>query len=318
MDIINTIKDVPPAAQGGVLVIGNFDGVHRGHCKLLEKAREKADALGAGLSVLTFEPHPRALFRPDDPPFRITPQSVKMRLLEKCGIDTVFNLPFDWDFASQSADMFIKTILREGIKPVHIFVGDDFRFGQLRRGSPETLRAAGYDVTEITKLACGSADEDALSSSRIRAALRHGEPDKANAMLGWDWYMEGTVIKGDRRGRALGYPTANMALHDTLHPAYGVYAAWVQIAEDGENAPWLLSATNIGIRPMFEVKVAQVEAHILDFDRDIYGKTLRVKPAAKLRGEAKFDSLEALIAQIAEDCDKARATLKQQIGESRP
>lgn len=128
-------------------------------------------------------------------------------------------------------------------------------------------------------------------------------------MLGWDWYMEGTVIKGDQRGRELGYPTANMALHDTLHPAYGVYAAWVQIAEDGEDSPWLSSATNIGIRPMFEVKVAQVEAHILDFDRDIYGKTLRVKPAAKLRGEAKFDSLEALIAQIAEDCEKAREIL---------
>lgn len=309
MDIINTVKNVPPAAQNGVLAIGNFDGVHRGHRKLLAAARDKADTLGAGLFVLTFEPHPRALFRPDDPPFRISPQPVKMRLLEECGIDAVFSLPFDWDFASQSADHFIDRILCQGIKPVHIFVGDDFRFGQLRKGSPATLRNAGYEVTEITKLTCSSADDEALSSSRIRAALRHGELAKANAMLGWEWYMEGTVIKGDQRGRELGYPTANMALHDTLHPAYGVYAAWVQIAEDGEDSPWLSSATNIGIRPMFEVKVAQVEAHILDFDRDIYGKTLRVKPAAKLRGEAKFDSLDALIDQIAEDCEKARDIL---------
>jgi riboflavin kinase/FMN adenylyltransferase len=297
-------RNLPPAARDGVMAIGNFDGVHRGHAALLARAREIAAAAGLGVGVMTFEPHPRRLFRPDDPPFRITPPAAKARRLDAAGVDTLISLPFDWPFASQSAEDFITHVLRAGPNPAHIVVGSDFAFGQLRKGTPQTLRDAGFAVTVLDKIA--DEGDDAFSSSRVRQALCEGRIADANAILGWDWEIEGVVVKGDQRGRTIGYPTANVPLGDTLHPAYGIYATWVMI--DGENT-WRPAATNIGIRPMFELKVGQVEAHILDFSGDIYGKTLRIKPVARLRGEAKFDSLESLITQIDKDCAQARAIL---------
>ncbi len=306
MQIIQSYKDVKEAAQNTVLVIGNFDGVHLGHQQLISDARGIADKKGAKLGVLSFEPHPRKLFRADDPPFRITPVAMKARRLEKSGIDVLFSLDFNWDFASQSAEDFIENILKQGLKPVHIVVGYDFCFGQLRKGTPETLKQAGFDVTVIDKIA--DEGDSTFSSSAIRTALRHGEIDKANELLGWSWEIEGIIVKGDQRGRELGFPTANVKLEDTLHPAYGVYAAMVNIEGEGED-DWRMAATNIGIRPMFEIPVGQVEAHILDFDRDIYGKTLRIRPVKKLRGEARFDNLEALIAQIERDCQETRKIL---------
>lgn len=304
MQIYTAIDALPPAATGGIMAIGNFDGVHRGHQALLQTARRLADAAGVRLGVMTFEPHPRRLFRPDDPPFRITPAAVKHRRLAACGVDDVLSLPFDWDFASQSADDFIAHILRAGPRPAHIVVGNDFAFGQLRKGTPQTLRDAGFIVTVLDKIA--DEGEDPLSSSRIRDALCRGDIAHANAMLGWDWEIEGIVVKGDQRGRTIGFPTANVMLGDTLHPAYGIYATLVQV--EGETT-WRPAATNIGIRPMFEVKIGQVEAHILDFADDIYDRTLRVRPVQFLRGEAKYDSLEALIAQIEKDCAQARTIL---------
>ncbi|MCB9989827.1 MAG: bifunctional riboflavin kinase/FAD synthetase [Rhodospirillales bacterium] len=291
-----------------VLVIGNFDGVHRGHCKLLARAREIAAEHQAPLAVLSFEPHPRHLFRPDDPPFRLTPEALKVARLQACGVDLAVILPFDWDFASQSAEAFIQNVLQDGIKPMHIVVGYDFAFGQLRKGTPDTLRDAGFAVTVIEEIA--DEEGDKFSSSAIRACIRHGEIAKANALLGWDWEIQGTVVKGDQRGRELGYPTANVPLGETIHPGYGVYACLVRI--EGEET-WRAAATNIGIRPMFELPVGQVEAHILDFDRDIYGKTLHIRPVKRLRGEAKFDSLDALIAQIEKDCDETRNILRDHI-----
>jgi len=305
MDIFKAVSSLPPAAQGAVVVIGNFDGVHRGHGELLRQAQDIAKQKGVSCGVLTFEPHPRALLRPDDPPFRITPAAVKARRLSLGGVDVLFSLPFNWDFASQSAEDFIKRILTDGIKPAHVVVGNDFRFGQLRKGTPETLRAAGFDVTVLDMVADEGEDEK-FSSSRVRQLLRTGEIAAANDILGWEWEIEGVVVKGDQRGRTIGYPTANVPLGDTLHPAYGVYATWVNIEGESE---WRMSATNIGIRPMFELKTGQVETYIFNFDRDIYGKTLRVKPVQRLRGEAKFDGLDALVAQIAKDCEEARAIL---------
>jgi len=227
--------------------------------------------------------------------------------LSLCEIDHLFALDFNWDLASLSADEFIQNILKAHLQPKHIIVGDDFRFGQMRKGTPQSLIDAGLSVDVITKIA--NEQNQIFSSSLIREALRHGDITAANEALGWEWEMRGIIVKGDQRGRELGYPTANVPLEDTLHPAYGIYATRVQIMEDGLDSPWLMAATNIGIRPMFELKVGQVEAHILDFDRDIYGCTLRVRPVEKIRGEAKFDSLEALIAQMEKDCRKARAIL---------
>lgn len=296
MRFFETCAGLPADATGVVAAIGNFDGVHRGHQALLRRAREIADGQGKKLGVLTFEPHPRCLFRPDDPPFRLTPPAVKRRLLEECGVDILYSLPFDWDFASQSAEAFIENVLKNGIRPAHVAVGEDFCFGQLRKGTVETLRQAGMEVTALEKV-------DGISSSDIRQALRHGDIETANALLGREWEIEGTVVQGDRRGRELGFPTANVRLGDTLHPAYGIYATWVKI--DGED-DWLPAATNIGIRPMFELPEGQVEAHILDFDRDIYGRTLRIRPVKRLRGEARFENLDALVRQMGSDCEAVR------------
>jgi riboflavin kinase/FMN adenylyltransferase len=310
MKVFNTYKNIPDNFKNYVIAIGNFDGVHLGHQELLSIAKQKAEALNTKVAVLTFEPHPRKLFRPDDPPFRITPPSIKIKQFESHNIDCVFSIEFDWEFASQTADAFINDVLKKEIEPAHIIVGYDFCFGQLRKGTIETLKEAGLAITAIEKVVQTNDTKTALSSSNVRAALRHGKIAKANSYLGWEWYAEGMIIKGDQRGRELGFPTANVALADTLHPAYGVYAALVQIVEDGETSPWLPSATNIGIRPMFEVPTAQIEAHILDFDRDIYDHTLRIKPIKKLRGEAKFNNIEELIEQMGKDCLKARKILK--------
>lgn len=266
-----------------------------------------ADAKGEAFGVLTFEPHPRKLFRPDDPPFRITPEAVKLRALEECGVDFTVILAFDWDFASQSAESFVENILIQGLGSPDVIIGEDFRFGQLRKGGTDTIKEAGLSVTAFGPVA----DDGGMrfSSTAIRQALREGDIRRANAMLGHPWEIEGTVFRGDRRGHELGYPTANVLMQDMLHPAYGIYATLVRI-EDEEQ--WLPAATNIGIRPMFELKQGQVEAHILDFpDRDIYGKRLRVRPVERLRGEAKFTSLDALIAQIEADCAQTRVILQK-------
>ncbi len=300
---IFTAPAIPESFRHAVIAIGNFDGVHRGHSHVLEMVKAEARKTGAKTGVLTFEPHPRHLFRPDDPPFRITPAALKHVRLAEERIDFCCSLPFDWAFASQSAEVFITEVLGQ-IKPSCIVIGEDFRFGQLRKGTPDTLRESGLRV--VTAETVADADGTIISSSRIREALRLGDITQANALLGWEWMIEGVVVKGDQRGRELGYPTANVRLSETLHPAYGIYAALVQV--EGEDR-WLPSATNIGIRPMFELKVGQVEAHILDFSSDIYGKVLRIRLVKKLRGEAKFDSLDALINQIEEDCRQSRILL---------
>ncbi len=305
MHLITSLVALPDPLRGSVIAIGNFDGVHLGHRALLAAGRKIANDKGVPFGVLTFEPHPRKLFRPDDPPFRITPPTLKYHQLEACGVDFTMSLEFNWDFASQSADAFVKNVLQIGMAPSHIIIGHDFRFGQLRKGDADTIRSSGLEVTQFAQANNGSGEK--YSSTIIRQNLRSGNLDAANDMLGWDWELKGVIVRGDRRGHELGYPTANLPLGDVLHPAYGVYATLVQI--EGENI-WRPAATNIGIRPMFEVKLGQVEAHILDFeDRDIYGKALRVRPVKRLRGEAKFDSLDALIIQIEADCRQVRQVL---------
>ena len=300
------LTDLPADARDCVIVIGNFDGVHRGHQALIAAAREIARAQNRQLGVLTFEPHPRHLFRPDDPPFRLTPPDIKAERLATCGIHHLFSLSFGWDFASQTAEQFIQSILRDGLGAAHIVVGNDFAFGQMRCGNAQTLRESGLAVSVIDKI-----DDDGdgpLSSSAIRQALRIGDMAHANDLLGWDWEIHGVIQHGDKRGRTIGFPTANVPLGDVLHPAYGIYAAWVQIEGETE---WRPSATNIGIRPMFALPAGQVEAYIFDFDRDIYGLKLRIRPVKRLRGEAKFDSLQSLIEQIRRDCEEARSVLMQ-------
>lgn len=304
MNIFDTYKDIPKEAQNSVVVIGNFDGVHRGHLALLDRAKVLAAEKNTSVSVLTFEPHPRKLFRPDNPPFRLTPPLVKAWRLETLGVESLFSIGFDWDFASQSAESFVQDILIDGLKAAHVVVGYNFRFGQLRKGEPATIEAAGIPVTVIDEVV--EEGDAKISSSQIRQALRHGRINEANKLLGWNWEMRGEVVKGDQRGRELGYPTANFQLGDMVHPSYGVYAARVQIEGEYE---WHSAAINIGIKPMFEVSQAEVESYIFDFDRDIYGKTIRVQPVQFLRGEAKFESVDELITQMDKDCAQARDIL---------
>ena len=295
---------IPESARNAAIVIGNFDGVHKGHRALLAQAKQKASAIRAPLAVLTFEPHPRELFRPDEPPCRITPQNLKAERLEQAGVKVLFTKKFDWNFASLSAEDFIEKILKDELGAAHIIVGYDFHFGQMRRGTAQMIGQAGIPVTVIEEIK--GEDGQEISSSRIRQYLRRGEIEKANALLGWEWEIRGEIVRGDQRGRELGYPTANMPLGQTLHPAYGVYAAFARIEGESE---WRPAAVNIGIRPMFEIPQAQVETFIFDFNREIYGKTLHVRPVARLRSEAKFSNVEDLKTQMAKDCEQAREIL---------
>ena len=305
MQIFKSLNNISDDAKDAVIAIGNFDGVHRGHQALLMEAQKIAKKQNKKFGVLTFEPHPRVLFQPDQPPARLTPTKLKAQRLEKHNVDFLFSLDFDWPFASQTAEEFIQNILKDGLNVAHVVVGYDFCFGQLRKGSAETIQNAGIPVQSVA--AIHDDKKEIISSSRVRSALRAGDIEAANALLGWDWEIQGKIFRGDRRGHELGYPTANILLKDTLHPAYGVYACKVKIEGEEE---WLNAATNIGIRPMFEVSEGQVEAHILDFpDRDIYDKNLRVRPVHRLRGEAKFNSLDDLIAQMEKDCAQAREYL---------
>lgn len=311
MKIFKDINKIPDTAKSAVVVIGNFDGVHKGHQVLLQKGREIAVRENKQLAVLTFEPHPRWLFRPDDPPFRITPAGIKQWRMSMEGVDTLFALEFNWDFASLTAEQFINDILIGGLGAAHVVIGYDFHFGQMRKGKPEHI-ATNLPTDIVDEVVEHSEDKKSkkISSSKIRQLLRHGKISEANTLLGWNWEIRGEVVKGDQRGRELGYPTANFALGDTVHPAYGVYAARVQV--EGENK-WHGAAINIGIRPMFEVKTAQVESFILDFDQEIYGKILRVQPIQYLRSEAKFETLNDLITQMDKDCELAREILKTQM-----
>lgn len=306
MNYYETYKNLPKEAQNCVIAIGNFDGVHLGHKALLDKARSIADELGCKVGVLTFEPHPRQLFRKDEAFRRITPHNLKIERLYESGADSIFSLPFDWEFASQPPEDFVRNILIEGLKACHIVIGYDFRFGQLRTGGAETVRAAGLPISVVDKV---TIDEiGAISSSHIRQCLQEGLIQDANIALGWPWEVRGEIIHGDQRGRKLGYPTANMELGAAIHPAYGVYACRARL--EGEDH-WYEGVANIGIRPMFETKNALVETNIFDFDQEIYGKVLHVRPVKRLRGEAKFGSLEQLVQQMKKDCEQAKAVLKK-------
>lgn len=283
-----------------IVCIGNFDGVHKGHQALLAAAQE----VSPHVVILTFEPHPRQVFQPDAKPFRITTPQQKNDLLRAFGAREIITMPFSQAFASMSAEEFIETIIRKQAKADHVVVGGDFHFGKDRGGNAETLRhhadKGAFGLTVLDLVGQG----DKYSSTNIRGALNIGDMQMANAMLGWAYSLTAEVIEGDKRGRKMGFPTANQTPGDRLLPSYGVYASWVHL--DGRR---LMGATNIGIRPMFQSETPVVETHILDFDGDLYGRDLTVEPVRKLRDEAKYDSLDALVAQIAADCAKVRELL---------
>ncbi len=311
MEIYRDHNDVPAAMQGGAVALGNFDGLHRGHLSLIEATKAQADKVGGAAGVLTFEPHPRELFRPDDPPFRLTSYRAKMRLFAEAGLDFAVVLTFDQTLAAMPAQDFVDTVLIKALKPAHLVTGGDFRFGHGRLGDLALLESnaarGGYGITTIPPVR--DANGDIVSSSRIRDALRSGRAEQAAALLGRPWEILGEVVHGDKRGRTLNYPTANIPVERHIRPAFGVYAVRAAIDEGDGPPEWIDGVANFGIRPMYRVTEPLLEAHLFDFDGDLYHLNMRVQMISFLRGEMKFDNIDLLIAQMDSDSAGARDVL---------
>ena len=298
-------RALPPEARGATVALGNFDGVHRGHAHVLASAH--AARPDAPLAVLSFEPHPRELFRPDDPPFRLTLPAARADVLARLGVHHVVEVAFDRAFSLLSADQFVTEVLQGALGAVHLACGPDFAFGHRRGGDlamlAERAEAYGMGLTVVPPLVD---TQGAISSTRIRRALQDGYPERAAADLGRPWSIRGIVSHGDARGRTIGFPTANIALGRQLEPARGVYA--VTAVVDGRVVP---GVANIGRRPtVAEGAISRVEAHLFDFGEDLYGRELDVSLHAFLRAERRFTGLEELRQQIAVDAAEARGLLK--------
>ncbi len=307
MRIIRDPAFIAPDDRGAAAAIGNFDGVHLGHQAVLDLTKSVAG--GAPLGVLTFEPHPREYFAPDAPPFRLMNAAAKANRLEKLGVQRLYEAPFNDALAALTPRQFAKTVIVDMLALTHVVVGEDFCFGKDRAGDAESLKAFGaefgFGVTIAPMLETGGI---AVSSTAIRAALSDGRPRDAATMLGHWHRIDGPVIQGDQRGRDLGYPTANMSI-DGLHPPkFGVYAVKVDVLE-GPHKGSYDGAASIGVRPMFGVNTPNCETYLFDFAGDLYGTQLSVALVDYLRGEEKFDSLDALITQMDADCARARDIL---------
>lgn len=310
MRLFRHYQHLPAEVKGAAVAVGNFDGVHIGHREVIAAAGRIARAQGRPWAVLTLEPHPRALFHPDGPPFRLTPAAVKARLIEAFGVDALVIVPFDPAFARLSARGFVETVMVNGLVAHHVVCGHDFAFGHGRKGNPELLLwlgdEFGFGFTCVSEVR--DADGEPYSSTRIRAALRDGDLATAGHLLGRPFEIEGTVIAGDRRGRAIGFPTANIALGEYVCPAAGVYAVRAGLAE-GAAPEWRDGVANIGRRPTFGGGDVLLEVHLLDTALELYDRPLRVQLIARLRAERRFDGIEALRQQIALDVEAARQVL---------
>ena len=312
MAIFRHSDTLPSEARGGVVAIGNFDGIHLGHQALLDRVKSGAGELAASSLVLTFEPHPREVFLPQEPNFRLTPFRIKARILESLGIDHMVAVHFDKAFSQRAAEDFVKDILVEGMGVRRVVVGWDFCFGNKRQGNVGLLREMGAELgfeTEVVEpvSATGGA---VYSSSLIRQRLRDGDPRGAAELLGRAFEIEGRVEKGQQLGRTLGFPTANMTLDGYLEPAHGIYAVMAGI-DEGEATHYRPAVANLGRRPTVEGKDTLLESYLFDWSGDLYGKHLRVKLIEFLRAEEKFESLEAMTGQMKRDAEQARAILSK-------
>ncbi len=310
MRIIRDYRYVDPKDRGASAAIGNFDGVHLGHRSVIDIARGKAVDLGCPLGVMTFEPHPRQYFAPHLPPFRLMNAEARAHRLEKLGVERLYELNFNAALSGLTAEEFAQQVIVDGFGLKHVVVGADFYFGKGRSGTAQTLVALGAKLGFGVTIAPLVADEQGeFSSTSIRQALSDGKPEDAARMLGHRHRIEGPVISGDQRGRDLGYPTANLAI-DGLHPPkFGVYAVLVDVLE-GPHKGHYQGAASIGLRPTFGGEHPNLEVYIFDFSGDIYGVDISVALVAYQRPELKFDSLEALIAQIDADCVETRQILR--------
>ncbi|WP_324753509.1 bifunctional riboflavin kinase/FAD synthetase [Roseovarius sp. Pro17] len=307
MRIFRDYKAVPASAKGASAAIGNFDGVHLGHRAVIDLARNSS---AAPLGILTFEPHPREFFAPDAPPFRLMSPAARTSRLAKLEVDILYELPFNAAMAALPPHEFAQGVIKDGLGLSNVVVGKDFHFGAKRAGDAEMLAEfgseMGFDVV-IADLLEGQRGE--VSSTAIRTALSEGRAQDAAAMLGHWHRIEGTVMGGDQRGRDLGYPTANMSIEGLHPPRFGVYAVLVDVL-NGAHQGHYTGAASLGVRPMFNGEMPNLETFIFDFSGDLYGADLSVALVEYLRPEAKFDSLEAFIAQMDADCAEARRILE--------
>lgn len=307
MKIYRSYHDVPMSARHANIAIGNFDGVHRGHQTVLNLAREQSSD---PMAVMTFEPHPRGFFAPPKTPFCLMSPAAKAHRLAQLGVDILYELPFNAALAALSPYEFAKDVLSQGLGARSITVGADFCFGKGRAGSVNDLqdygRKFGFD-TQISRLV-SSGDEE-ISSTAIRRYLAEGAPDRAAELMGHWHRIEGPVLHGEKRGRTLGYPTANMSMDGIFLPKLGVYAVIVDI-EAGPHKGRHFGAASLGVRPMFGENTANLETFFFDFDGDLYGTDLSVALVSFLRPELSFASIDALKEQMQKDCDKAREKLK--------
>jgi riboflavin kinase/FMN adenylyltransferase len=303
--VVQDWRAIPPALRGATVALGNMDGVHLGHLAVLRAAH--AARPQAPLAALTFEPHPREHFRPEDPPFRLTLLPEKVRVMGQAGVSLVVAIPFDAEFAAMSAEGFAEEVLHKGLGAQHLSCGADFAFGHRRGGDATVLaelaEARGIGLTVVPPVTDA---QGPISSTRIRRALQDGYPERATAMLGRPWEIRGAVVHGDKLGRVLGWPTANIWIGRHLEPARGVYAVTVALPDGTERK----GVANIGRRPTLGGDPeTRLEVFIFDFSGDLYGEEIGVRLVHFLRPDAKFADLEELKVAIAEDERNARAAL---------
>ena len=306
MTLFSSGAPLPPDLRGAVIALGNFDGFHRGHQAVVGRAVNRARAEGRPALVATFDPHPAAYFRPDAAHFRLTTLEQRAALFAQAGADGTLVLRFDAVLAALAPESFVVDELVGCFEAAGVVTGEDFTFGKARAGTAAMLAELGRKHGLIAETVEAVTDADGvISSSRIRAALIEGDCDTAERLLTRPFAIQGTVVHGDRRGRELGYPTANMELGDYLRPRYGIYAVRARL----DDKRVVDGVANLGIRPSFDPPKELLEPYFFDFEGDLYGRTIEVELISYLRGEAKFDSLDALKAQMAADCEEAKRRL---------
>ena len=309
MQIIHGFDGLDPGQRGASVALGNFDGVHRGHQALIAEATRAGGRIDAPTGVITFEPHPRRFFQPEAPPFRLTLAEEKARVLAGHGVKRLYQIDFDRALAAMPAEDFVTHVLAGGLGIRHLVIGEDFRFGKRRGGDAKLLRnmsaALGFNVS-IQHLVQGSDGE--FSSTAVRVYLEEGQVEAAAAQLGRWHTVSGVVQKGDRRGRELGHPTANLDFGEQIIPRFGIYAAKVEVLEGSDRGSYD-GVASIGARPTFGINAPNFEVHLFDFVGDLYGVRISAGLVARLRGEEKFASADDLVEQMDRDADAAREKL---------
>jgi riboflavin kinase/FMN adenylyltransferase len=310
---LNPRDPAGPDVAGAVVAVGNFDGLHRGHQVLIATAADEARRLRKPHGLLTFEPHPRSFFKPQEPVFRLTPLPLKQRLAKAMGVDFTAWLSFDAYLSAMSPEDFVLEHLVRRLKVSHVVTGYDFHFGKGRKGSPATLKEMGarhgFGVTIVEQVTDEGDGHAPFASTGIRDALRNGHVDAAARELGYDWIVMGEVVHGDKRGRTIGFPTANIILEPGAEPYRGIYAVEVRDAAAAPGTSAWKGAGYFGDRPTFNTDRTFLEVYLLGQDIDLYGRTLMVSFAGLIRGDKTFKSVSELIDQMKADCEAARELL---------